>query len=206
MEHYKVAYCQLMRASIQKFLRWKNLNILCNNIIYQYQIYRHLFSRKCLFKCIPEMPLARNFVLDFFPLRSHQKCIHVLKIVLEKGLNAFLKAFGIFFKKNLCSVLANRCSSSIKRPNNIFLETSWILYKNDTYGGKEIRKGRIFHDIFPFRRSTDDMEGFFVQKYFISMIFLNYVLLQIITLFIRPIFEALEIPYDWKLFQQDLKP
>ena len=53
-----------------------------------------------------------------------------------------------------------------------------------------------FHDILSFRRSANEIGGYFVQKYFRNVTFLNLAIFQITALFYRPVFEALEIPID----------
>ena len=60
----------------------------------------------------------------------------------------------------------------------------------------------FFHGIFSFRRSANDIGGYFVQKYFRTVTFFNHAIFQIIALFNRPMFEALEIPDDPKQSQK----
>ena len=67
---------------------------------------------------------------------------------------------------------------------------------------QENKKERLvfFHDILPFSKFTNDIRGHFVKKCLRSVTFLNYVIFQLAALFHRPIFEALELPINNRIF------
>ena len=90
----------------------------------------------------------------------------------------------------------NSCISSIEKLIRVFLENHQILYKNCNILREIIGKSRIFHDFLSVRMSHDDMGGTLCIDCLRTVTFLDYVLIQIIALLLRPMFEALEIPYD----------
>ena len=94
----------------------------------------------------------------------------------------------------------NSCISSIEKLICVFLEKHQILYKNCNILREIIGKSRIFHDFLSVRMSHDDMGGILCIDCLRTVTFLDYLLIQIIALLLRPMFEALEIPYDWKIF------